>query len=809
MRIAYVTAHLPPDFTSGATLIVDRLARTAAELGHEVEVLSGAINLGLADNEVRSDPATADRPFGIRWIGTAQRIEQDADGNWDNPLAAATTSEWLSEFRPDVIHMHTLQTLGVGVVEEAVASGVRTVVTMHDLWWWCARLFLVDTQLHPCPLVTDVNSCACARNVAWRSERTVRLMRALDSVDQILAPSSALRDVIVANGVHPDRVVVDHNHVPEFVSQVKRVPRSPGGPVRFLYMGGNSSLKGAEVIRKALTLLDGVAGWQLDAYGLGRSDGLPAACRVRPPFEPSRVATILGAADVLIIPSIARESFSIAAREALAAGLVVITSDCLGPEEVVFDGHNGLVVPTGDDAALANAITHLVTDSALLERLHANTRSQPPRLRTALEQVEGLLEIYGGIPGMAAKPRPWSITFVVGADGANARYRAHHPAEAIALHTGRRPTVAHYLDPDLAELTSGRDVVVLQRVPATVHILKLIDTWRAAGALVVFDTDDLIVDPDLSAEIPSVTAMPADAQALYLVGVHRYRTTLEACDGAIVSTPTIARHIERIGCAAAVAPNGLGLVDLRLADLARRQRSKSRPSRVRIAYLSGSDSHQPDLDMIAKPIATILDRHPHVEFVVIGPVKLGPELARFGRRASSIGLHAWRKLPALLADVDINVVPLVLPSEFNEAKSAVKWLEASAVGIPTVASASMPFANVIDNGVTGIVCITLDDWVDALDRLIDDPDLRARLAAAARRRVELHHGPHITAIEYDVALKELTARRATPPCSSSWVPVAPDEQAPSAPLLDSYDIDTIDVSVATRLRRWGRRVRRR
>ena len=62
---------------------------------------------------------------------------------------------------------------------------------------------------------------------------------------------------------------------------------------------------------------------------------------------------MLSASDVLVIPSIARESFSIAAREALLAGAAVITSDCLGPEEVVRHGENGFVVPTGDAAALA------------------------------------------------------------------------------------------------------------------------------------------------------------------------------------------------------------------------------------------------------------------------------------------------------------------------------------------------------------------------------------------------------------------------------------------------------------------------
>jgi glycosyltransferase involved in cell wall biosynthesis len=452
----------------------------------------------------------------------------------------------------------------------------------------------------------------------------------------------------------------------------------------------------------------------------------------------------------------------------------------------------------------------LSDEPELLESLQANARTDPPPLRTALEQVSSLRDIYTRPPAEPTTAPSRSIAFVVGADGAIARYRVHHPAEAIARRAGHRPTIAHYLDPDLAELTSGVEVVVLQRVPATVQILELVDTLRADGVLVLFDTDDLIVDPDLSTRIPAVAAMGPDEQAHYLEGVRRYRTTLEACDGALVSTPTIAECIERLtGLPAVVVPNGLGLMELRLAERARRERTRRQPDRVRIAYLSGSDSHQPDLDLICGPLATILERHPHVEFVVIGPVEPCRDLARFGRRVSSIGFQDWQTLPALLADIDINVAPLVLPSEFNEAKSAVKWLEASAMGIPTVASASAPFLDVIDGGVTGAACATSDEWVDALDRLVTDPVLRTRIGAAAQRRAELHHGPHITAIAYEGALAALSERRPISPRRSSWTPVAPDERAPSAPLLDPYDVDLSSVAVKVQLRRWVSRVLRR
>ena len=84
-----------------------------------------------------------------------------------------------------------------------------------------------------------------------------------------------------------------------------------------------------------------LTGWRLTAYGprdyvrafavsLG---SMPV--RLRPPFEPADMEEVLAHHDVLVVPSVMRESYSLATREALTHGLPVIASDSLGPEEVI------------------------------------------------------------------------------------------------------------------------------------------------------------------------------------------------------------------------------------------------------------------------------------------------------------------------------------------------------------------------------------------------------------------------------------------------------------------------------------------
>jgi glycosyltransferase involved in cell wall biosynthesis len=401
MRILHVTAHYPPDFTSGATLQVRRLATEMAAAGHDVTVLSGAINAGLADGATRDEVLDG---VTVRWIGTAERIFQHDDRNWLNPHATAAAATLLDDAGPEVLHAHALQTLGADLLAGAAARNVATVVTMHDLWWWCSRLFLVDTAMRPCPIDTRMSPCECARTRAWRLDRAAQLGVVLETVDDVLVPSAGIRDIAVANGVPADRITIDSNDVDVHAVAAPRDEHAPGRPVRFVYVGGDHPMKGRDVLLAAAGRLRRThprrGSWELTAYGLPPTRGnwwRRGPLRRAAPYAPEDTAAVFAAADVLVIPSIARESFSLVAREALGAGVAVVTSDCLGPQEVVVDGRNGLVVPTGDSDALAHAMGRLIDEPDLLARLLSGARSDPPPRRDPREHATSLVEHYGRV----------------------------------------------------------------------------------------------------------------------------------------------------------------------------------------------------------------------------------------------------------------------------------------------------------------------------------------------------------------------------------------------------------------------------
>jgi colanic acid/amylovoran biosynthesis glycosyltransferase len=91
------------------------------------------------------------------------------------------------------------------------------------------------------------------------------------------------------------------------------------------------------------------------------------------------VAAELARADVLAAPSVPtsggkREGIPVVLMEAMAAGLPVVASRLSGIPELVTDGVSGLLVPPGDDDALADALERLAGDAGLRARLGAAGR---------------------------------------------------------------------------------------------------------------------------------------------------------------------------------------------------------------------------------------------------------------------------------------------------------------------------------------------------------------------------------------------------------------------------------------------------
>ncbi len=87
----------------------------------------------------------------------------------------------------------------------------------------------------------------------------------------------------------------------------------------------------------------------------------------------SNVPDFFAAMDACIVPSI-EEPLGLVAMEAQAAGTPLIVTNTGGLVEIVQDNVNGLIVPTKNPAAIADAVIRLLNDRHLRDRLVENGR---------------------------------------------------------------------------------------------------------------------------------------------------------------------------------------------------------------------------------------------------------------------------------------------------------------------------------------------------------------------------------------------------------------------------------------------------
>jgi glycosyltransferase involved in cell wall biosynthesis len=137
---------------------------------------------------------------------------------------------------------------------------------------------------------------------------------------------------------------------------------------------------------------------ELALTGLARELGL--GDRLRLIGFHDDVSSVLGAADVVVVPSTRPDPLPGAALEAAAAGCCVVAANHGGLPEILRDGSTGRLVAPGDPDALATALSFLASHPEEILRLGAGA-ARDVRARfgadALLERVEGIYdELLGG-----------------------------------------------------------------------------------------------------------------------------------------------------------------------------------------------------------------------------------------------------------------------------------------------------------------------------------------------------------------------------------------------------------------------------
>ena len=230
--------------------------------------------------------------------------------------------------------------------------------------------------------------------------RPAHMAAKLDEIDRVIVPSRIARDLLQRHGLNPSRMICLPYGI-QLEDIQRQEDKGEHAALRIGYIGTLVEHKGAHVLIEAFRHMPPDLPATLRLYG--KPEEFPAYTqRLRKlaagdgrisfmgTFAPVDMGKIFADFDVLVVPSLWYENTPMVIYAAQASGTPVVASDLGGMSEAIAGGHDGLLVPPEDPAALASTLLRLSRDRPFLRELARNA----PQPMSVAQHVDVLERLY-------------------------------------------------------------------------------------------------------------------------------------------------------------------------------------------------------------------------------------------------------------------------------------------------------------------------------------------------------------------------------------------------------------------------------
>ncbi len=333
---------------------------------------------------------------------------------------------------------------------------------------------------------------------------------------------------------------------------------------------------------------------------------------------------------------------------------------------------------------------------------------------------------WSNIISSTRRPR---ILILSGCGGDSRRYRCEHLLEALEYIGGHGILLdsKEALKVPAENIVKNIEGIIFHRAPWNPAVSEIVEAANKAGKFLLFDTDDLVFDVKADPSQDKGVGKFGKGQAVAL-----QLQTMQACQQVITSTDYLKSRVQDLGVQAITLRNGYSEQMRKCAEQTSMRRN---PERVVLGYASGTPTHDQDLNLIEEGLYEVLKRYQHVDLHLMGYIQKPARLATFGSRVQRRPFVSWHELPQRLRDIDINLAPFCNDSEFSKGKSALKYMEAALVAVPTIASPMPAYCNAIESGENGLIAHNDMQWRDFFQDMIEKPELRQTLGQKAQETV--------------------------------------------------------------------------
>lgn len=767
LRALLVLHAFPPHSYAGVENYTFQYAKALQRAGVDVTVFH------LFDHERKVDPFLQESSFeGLRIVQMVGGYHKMPWGFSDefptqisDPSKEILFGDLLTRERFDVVHFHHDIHMPMSLIAVAREKVKVLCGTLHDTWHLCSGIHMLDYTTGGMCKGPDspahCASCYLARLKATVPSETRRLLEArleirlasslemLSIFDHLVTATKFLADVFHDNGVKR-AIQVD----PFGVDGPPKVERIPSRTIRFVFLGNIHELKNVFALAEAFRRVPGDI--SLEFHGKGDPVAIDRLCRMiegdrrisyRGGYAPETLPEVLANADVVINPS-RSETYSLVIREAFNAGLPVLASRVGGIPETLRPGIGGDLFDPNSVDDIVRAISRVVEDPSILDVW----RSKIPHVKTMDEDAKGWIERYlsGPVSNMTGSVKKEPAVSPARKDGPfRVLVCSHdHPLTGCGFirilqyflqdkevqfywSSEKEPGVPLYPDMHgyigkkaeeclLENVIDGVDFVLVQR--GFVANRRGMDRIRSSGKPWAYELDDL-----LWGELPATNQAAPFFKELSPSIVE----ALRQADAVFASTEEIGLAAEQAGARDVhVIPN------LLLDQIWKQGKVPDENGRVVIGY-AGSATHLGDLALVENVLERISAVHgDRVAFRFFGCWT--PRMAALPNASATRFDGNYAAYSGTLASSGIHIALAPLEAcRFNDAKSAIKWLEYSRCGIAGVYSDVGAYRPVIRDGENGmLIGHDPERWFQAIDRLVRDRGFRERIARTAMKDVD-------------------------------------------------------------------------
>lgn len=308
------------------------------------------------------------------------------------------------------------------------------------------------------------------------------------------------------------------------------------------------------------------------------------------------------------------------------------------------------------------------------------------------------------------------VLFVFPVSDATFRYRGYNVAQH--LRQSKKWSLHYFCYSDefdaVQQLLPECDLLVLLRLNWTYQLDLLVAKAKALGIPVIFDVDDLVFDLQQIPLVLNSVGSPTDTVVIqeaklkdWFADIGRIHLMASRADGFTTTNHFLGERLSALFHKPyAVIRNSLNDEQITAsAQFISEKQSSSEEKNFTIGYFAGSPTHANDFLTVAPEIRLFLSEHPDARLLVVGFMKFPSFLQPFLDNGQVV-FHPFVnfiELQKLIADVDVNIVPLV-ENDFTNCKSELKYFEAAIVDTITIATPTYTFRDAITHGKNGFLC---------------------------------------------------------------------------------------------------------